>query len=162
MVLAMLQARLSVSGGNQYTPMIFVLALIGALIIMAILTIGRLGFGRREQFNARRFFTWFARYFVFNYLFSLLILYFSEPAFTGPFWGWQWLGWPLLFSSVGNLFAYARPAMGVLEEAAMASQGVPRSSNRSASSSTTVNTSRGAVAAGIFGLILVGVLGIAA
>ena len=141
---------------------IFLLALIGTLIIMAILTIGRLGFGRREQFNARRFFTWFARYFVFNYLFSLLILYFSEPAFTGPFWGWQWLGWPLLFSSVGNLFAYARPAVGILEDAAMASQGFARSSSRSAASSTPVNTSRGAVAAGIFGLILIGVLGIAA
>jgi len=141
---------------------IFLLALIGTLIIMAILTIGRLGFGRREKFNARRFSTWFARYFVFNYLFSLLILYFSEPAFTGPFWGWQWLGWPLLFSSVGNLFTYARPAMGMLEEAAAASQGYPRSSSRSSSSSTPVNTSRGAVAAGIFGLILVGVLGIAA
>lgn len=141
---------------------IFLLALIGTLIIMAILTIGRLGFGRREKFDARRFFTWFARYFVFNYLFCLLILYFSEPALTGPFWGWQWLGWPLLFSSVGNLFAYMRPAMGMLEEAAMASQGIPRASNRSAASSTTANASRGAVAAGIFGLILIGVLGIAA
>src|SRR5438552_18769333 len=147
---------------SEAKMVIFLLALIGTLIIMAILTIGRLGFGRREKFNARRFFTWFVRYFVFNYLFSLLILYFSEPAFTGPFWGWQWLGWPLLFSSVANLFAYARPAMGVLEDAAMASQGISRSSSRTSSQSTSINTSRGAVAAGIFGLVLIGVLGIAA
>jgi len=31
---------------------IFLLALIGTIIVMAILTIGRLGFGRREAFNA--------------------------------------------------------------------------------------------------------------
>jgi hypothetical protein len=141
---------------------ILLLALIGTLIVMAVLTIGRLWFGRSEKFNTRRFFRWFAWYFVFNYLFCLAILYFSEPAFTGPFWGWQWLCWPLLFSSIGNLFAYARPAMGVLEDAAMASQGFPRSSSsRTASQSTPVNASRGTVAAGIFGLILVVVIGIA-
>jgi hypothetical protein len=158
----MLQARLPVSGGKS--AMIFVLALIGTLIIMAILTIGRLWFGRREKFQARRFCTWFAWYFVFNYVFCLAILYFSEPALTGPFWGWQWLGWPLLLSSVGNLFAYVRPTIGVLEDAAMTSQGYARSSSSShaSSQSASVNVSRGAVAAGIFGLILVGVLGIAA
>ncbi len=141
---------------------IFLLALIGTLIIMAILTVGRLAFGRREKFNTRRFLPWFARYFVFNYVFSLAILYFSQPALTGPFWGWQWLGWPLFFSSIANLFAYARPAMGVLEEAAMASQGMARSSSRTTSQSTSTGVSRGAVAAGIFGLILIAVLGIAA
>ena len=32
---------------------IVLLALIGAIIVMAILTIGRLGFGRREAFDRR-------------------------------------------------------------------------------------------------------------
>jgi hypothetical protein len=140
---------------------ILLLALIGALIVMAILTIGRLGFGRREKFEARRFFSWFARYFIFNYIVCLLILYLAQPALTGPFWGWQWLGWPLLFSCIGCLFAFARPTMGILEEASLAAQGLSRSSSRSTTSSTP-KTSRGSIAAGIFGLILIAVLGIAA
>src|SRR5258708_3811353 len=102
---------------------IFLLALIGALIVMAILSIGRLAFGRREKFDARKFFTWFGWYFAFNYIFCLATLYFSEPALTGPFGGWQWLLWPLLLSSIGNLIVFARPALGVLEEASALSQG---------------------------------------
>ncbi len=142
---------------------LFLLALIGALVVMAILTIGRLGFGRREKFNGRKFLSWFLWYFGFNYLFGLAILYFGEPALTGPFGGWQWVLWPLFFSSIGNLFAFARPAMGVLEDAATISQGgYFRTSSRSSSRSVPANYSRGAVAAGIFGLVMVGVLGILA
>ncbi|TMB83691.1 MAG: hypothetical protein E6J48_03755 [Chloroflexi bacterium] len=102
---------------------IFLLALIGTLIVMAILTIGRLGFGRREAFDRRKFSRWFAAYFVLNYILCLLILYFSEPALTGPFWGWQWLLWPLVISSIANLFAFARPALNALEDASAVSQG---------------------------------------
>lgn len=142
---------------------IFLLALIGTLIIMAILTIGRLGFGRREKFEARKVSSWFVRYFIFNYVVCLAILYFSEPALTGPFWGWQWLVWPLIFSCIGNLFAFARPAVSVLEEAATASQsGRYRSSSSSMSRSIPADYSRGAVAAGIFGLIMAGIIGIVA
>src|SRR3989442_9516567 len=138
---------------------IFLLALIGTIIVMAILTIGRLGFGRRETFNARKFFRWFAWFFVINYLICLAILYFSEPAFTGPFGGWQWLLWPLAISSIANLFAFARPALNVLEDASAASQGVPRS-KRGTPTQLPANASRGAIAAGIFGLIVAGVIGI--
>ena len=142
---------------------IFLLALIGTIAVMVILTIGRLGFGRRERFDRRKFVPWFIRYFIFNYLFSLLILYFGRPALTGPFGGWQWLSWPLIFSSVGNLFAFARPAMGTLEDVTMAAQGGGFRTTRSAASrSTTTNFSRGAVAAGIFGLVIVGLVGIVA
>ena len=138
---------------------IFLLALIGALIVMTILTIGRLGFGRRETFNARKFFRWFAWYFVINYIICLGIVYFTEPALTGPFWGWQWVLGPLLISSIANLFAFARPALSVLEEASAASQGRSRSSSAS-STQLPANVSRGAIAAGIFGLIFVGVIGL--
>lgn len=142
---------------------ILLLALIGALVVMAILSIGRLAFGRREVFQAKKFFTWFAAYFIFNYLFCLLILYFGEPALTGPFGGWQWILWPLLLSSLGNLFAFFRPAMGVLEEASAISQGRYRgTATKSTTTSIPKNYSRGAVAAGIFGLIVVGVVGIVA
>src|SRR5258707_11406735 len=95
---------------------IFLLALIGTLIVMAILTIGRLGFGRREKFNSRRFITWFAWFFVINYLICLAILYLSEPALTGPFGCWQWLFWPLIIISIAYVFALARSAPSVLEE----------------------------------------------
>src|SRR5712691_12389983 len=101
---------------------ILLLALIGALVVMAILTIGRLGFGRRELFDRRKFIRWFIGYFIFNYLLCLFILYVSEPALTGPFGGWQWLLWPLVISSIANLFAFARPALSTLEDISAASQ----------------------------------------
>src|SRR2546421_10613840 len=104
---------------------IFLLALIGTLIVMAILTIGRLGFGRREAFDRRQFSRWFAAYFGLNYILCLLILYFSEPALTGPFSGWQWLLWPLVISSIANLFSFARPALNAQEDASAGTQ--PRS-----------------------------------
>jgi len=137
---------------------IFLLALIGTLIVMALLVIGRLGFGRREAFDARRFIRWFAWYFVINFVLCLLILYFGEPALTGPFGGWQWVFTPLVISSVANLFAFARPALGVLEEASAISQGRVRSTQNTPAR-IPANASRGAIAAGIFGLVVVGVLG---
>jgi hypothetical protein len=137
---------------------IVLLALIGAIIVMAILTIGRLGFGRREKFVAQKFFRWFAWYFVFNFILCLAILYFAEPALTGPFGGWQWLLWPLAISSIANLFAFARPALQALEEASAASQG--RSRGNRPDLSVSSQASRGAIAAGIFGLIFVGVIAI--
>src|SRR6266704_6921732 len=132
---------------------ILLLALIGALIVMAILSIGRLAFGRREPFVVQKFVRWFVGYFIFNYLLCLAILYISEPALTGPFGGWQWLLWPLVISSIANLFAFARPALSVLEEASAASQGVPRS-KRNAPTQLPADASRGAIAAGILGLIV--------
>jgi hypothetical protein len=138
---------------------IFLLALIGTIIVMAILTIGRLGFGRSEPFDAKKFLNWFIRYFIFNYLLSLLILYFSEPAFTGPFWGWQWVLGPLTLSSILNLFAFARPVMSALSDASAISQG-RRSSTRNTSKQLPTNASRGAIAAGIFGLIVAATLGL--
>ncbi len=141
---------------------IFLLALIGALAVMVILSIGRLAFGRSEPFNSRKFFTWFGIFFAVNFILGLLILYFGQPALTGPFGGWQWILGPLTISSVANLFAFARPAMGVLEEAAAISQGRGRAGTRGTTMSMPSRSSRGIIAAGIFGLIFVGVIGIAA
>ena len=137
---------------------IFLLALIGALLVMVILTIGRLWFGRREGFEARTFVRWFIGYFIFNYLIALFILYFSMPAFTGPFWGWQWVLWPLFLSSVGNLIASTSRAFALLE----ASMNASRGGTFSRSGLSSARPARGVIAAGIFGLILVGVMGIAA
>ncbi|HVB72742.1 MAG TPA: hypothetical protein VNE38_04225 [Ktedonobacteraceae bacterium] len=132
---------------------VLLLALIGAIIVMAILTIGRLVFGRREPFVAQKFLRWFIGYFIFNFLFCLATAYFSGPALTGPFGGWQWVLWPLALSSIGNLFAYARPALGTLEDLSAASQG--RSTTRKSPTQLPTSVSRGAIAAGIFGLVIV-------
>ncbi len=133
---------------------IFLLALIGTLVVMAVLTVGRLWFGRRETLDTRRLLGWFLRYLIFNYLFCLFILYFFLPALTGPFGGWQWVLWPLLISSLGNLLSFSGVTLSILES----SKGSSTSSRRS----VAVNSSRGKVAAGIFGLIFVGVIGIVA
>ncbi len=136
---------------------ILLLALIGTIIVMAILTIGRLGFGRSEQFNAGKFFRWFIRYFIFNYILSLFIIYISEPALTGPFGGWQWVLWPLVLSSLLNLLAFIRPMMGTLGDVSTSGQGLRSSSgNRTISA----NASRGAIAAGIFGLAVAAGIGL--
>ena len=137
---------------------ILLLALIGALLVMAILSIGRLAFGRRELFIARKFVRWFTGYFVFNYIFCLLILYVSEPALTGPFGGWQWILLPLVISSIANLFAFVRPMLGTLEDVAATTQG--RRPARNNPISLPTEASRGAIAAGIFGLVVAATIGI--
>lgn len=137
---------------------ILLLALIGTAIVMVILTIGRLGFGRRDVFNRGKFIRWLVGYSIFNYLLCLAIVYFSEPALTGPFGGWQWVLWPLVISSIGNLFAFARPAFNTLEDISAASQG--RTSTRKTSTQLPADVSRGAIAAGIFGLVVAAGIGI--
>lgn len=138
---------------------LFLLALIGTLIVMVILTIGRLGFGRSEAFDVKKVSRWFIQYAIFNYVLCLLILYVSEPALTGPFWGWQWVLWPLVLSSVLNLFAYLRPMMGVLEDISAVNQG-RRPTTRSGATQISAKASRGAIAAGIFGLVVSATIGI--
>src|SRR5579883_1755900 len=138
---------------------ILLLALIGTIIVMAILTIGRLGFGRSEPFDSRKFLRWFIRYFIFNFILSLFIIYVSEPALTGPFGGWQWVLWPLVLSSLLNLFAFIRPMMGTLEDISAMSQG-RRSSLRGNSMRVPAGVSRGAIAAGIFGLVVAAAIGL--
>jgi hypothetical protein len=138
---------------------ILLLALIGTIIVMAILTIGRLGFGRSEPFDSRKFLRWFIRYFIFNFILSLFIIYVSEPALTGPFGGWQWVLWPLVLSSLLNLFAFIRPMMGTLEDISAMSQG-RRSSLRGNSTRVPAGVSRGAIAAGIFGLVVAAAIGL--
>jgi len=137
---------------------IFLYALIGTVAVMALLCIGRLGFGRREPFETRRFIRWFIWYFVANYVISFLILYFGAPALTGPFGGWQWVLWPLLISSFANLIAFLSPAMTMLAEASAVSQGGVGAKKTSAPVQLPAKASRGAIAAGVFGLIFFGVI----
>src|SRR4051794_6899468 len=121
------------SSARSNFMVIFLLALIGTLVVMAVFTVGRLWFCRRETLDKRKFFGWFLRYSIFNYLFSLFILYFFLPALTGPFWGWQWVLWPLLISSLGNLFALSGVTLTILESSIGSSRrrSVPVNSSRS-------------------------------
>jgi hypothetical protein len=134
---------------------IFLLALIGAVIVMVILTVGRLCFGRSEALNRRAFIRWFIGFFIFNYVFCLIIVYASLPSLTGPFLGWQWVLWPLLISSVLNLFSFAGGVGGVLAMGLSMSQG-------QVSQPTGAHGSRRSIAAGVLGLIVFVILGIAA
>ncbi|HEX6817854.1 MAG TPA: hypothetical protein VF120_05720, partial [Ktedonobacterales bacterium] len=43
---------------------------------------------------------WAARLWAFNVVLCLALLYLDMPAITGPYWGGQWLLWPLLFSGL--------------------------------------------------------------
>ncbi len=134
---------------------IFLLALIGAVIVMVFLTVGRLCFGRGEALDRRAFAKWFIGFFIFNYVFCLVIVYASLPSLTGPFWGWQWVLWPLLISSILNLFSFAGGAGGMLAAGLSVSQGqVPQGAG--------AKMSRRSIASGVLGLIAVVVFGIAA
>src|ERR1051326_910688 len=87
---------------------IFLIALIEALAVIAILLIGRLTLGRHIPVDWRKVGRWLGITAAINYLLSLVILYFAQPALTGPYGGWQWILWPLLLTSIFTLFSVAR------------------------------------------------------
>ncbi|BCL82985.1 hypothetical protein ccbrp13_54500 [Ktedonobacteria bacterium brp13] len=139
---------------------VLLLALVGALIVMALLSIGRLSFGRSKPFDVRNFIRWFISLFIFNFIFCLLIVYFGMPALTGPFWGWQWILWPLLISSVFCFFTFAggaRTAMNI-----GIGLGTGQMPTQSGTTKEGALAGRHGIAAGIFGLIVVVVIGIVA
>jgi len=83
---------------------IFWLAVLGATIVAAILMGLALLFGRRAKASPRALAFWALRLWIFAFILNLLILYLAEPAITGPYWGGQWLIWPLLLTGVFALF----------------------------------------------------------
>jgi hypothetical protein len=76
------------------------LALVGTIIVSAILLVIRLLLARNKSRDIRALFTWLGVVTGINFVFSLGILYFSMPAITGPYWGWQWLFWPLFLGGL--------------------------------------------------------------
>jgi hypothetical protein len=83
---------------------IFWLAILGASIVTAIFVGLALLFGQRMKAAPRALAFWALRLWVFNFVLDLAILYLTEPAITGPYWGGQWLIWPLLLTGVFALF----------------------------------------------------------
>jgi hypothetical protein len=82
------------------------IALIGAIIITAILTVVRYTLTRaqRQSIAMAELLPWAGIIFAGNFLLSLVILYFGMPALTGPYNGWEWLAWPLLITGVAVVF----------------------------------------------------------
>jgi hypothetical protein len=134
---------------------VLLLALVGALLVMVLLSIGRLCFGRSEPLVGQAFIKWFIGFFIFSFVLCLLIVYFGMPALTGPFWGWQWILWPLLISSALCLFTFA----GSIRSALAVSAGLTVTP---ATRSNKGSTGRRGIAAGLFGLFVVAIIGIVA
>jgi hypothetical protein len=80
------------------------LALLGALIVTGLLVALAYLAGRGKPLDMGVVPRWALRLFLFNFVLDLAILYFVMPALTGPYWGGQWLLWPLLLTGVLALF----------------------------------------------------------
>ncbi|HEY7023320.1 MAG TPA: hypothetical protein VH349_19525 [Ktedonobacterales bacterium] len=83
---------------------IFWLAALGATIVTAILVGLVYLFSRKQRPEPRDLLLWAAALWIFNLILDLIILYYVLPPMTGPYWGGQWLIWPLILSGVFALF----------------------------------------------------------
>jgi hypothetical protein len=90
---------------------IFLIALIEAAAVIAILLIGRFTLGRRIPAEWSKIARWAGITFAANYLLGLFILYLAQPALTGPYGGWQWALWPLFLTCIVQLFSSLRVMM---------------------------------------------------
>lgn len=137
---------------------IFLIALIGALLIVAIMLIGRFTLGRHIPVEWPKIARWAGTMFVLNYLFALLILYFAQPALTGPYGGWQWALWLLLVTTVISLFSIFRIAVNRMNTAGQQPITIRRNAATqphvvdSGSAIDATDHNRGKVRAGIVGV----------
>jgi hypothetical protein len=76
------------------------LAILGATIVAGLMAALAWFLARKKKPLPRELALWAARLWVFNLIFDLAILYFFMPAITGPYWGGQWLFWPLLLTGL--------------------------------------------------------------
>src|SRR5262249_51856977 len=80
------------------------LAVLGATIVVGLLTALVYLTSRGKAPLPGVVLPWAIRLWVVNFLLDLAILYLAMPALTGPYWGGQWLLWPLLITGVLALF----------------------------------------------------------
>jgi hypothetical protein len=83
---------------------IFWLAVLGATIVVGLLTALVYATARGKRPTPRSVGLWALRLWLLNFVVDLAILYFAMPALTGPYWGGQWLLWPLLLTGTLALF----------------------------------------------------------
>lgn len=75
-------------------------ALLGASIVTGILVALAYLTARGTPLHFAMLARWAARLWLFNFVLDGAILYVVNPALTGPYWGGQWLLWPLLFTGI--------------------------------------------------------------
>jgi hypothetical protein len=96
------------------------LAALGATIVAALMVAFAWLTARKNKPMPRVLLEWAARIWVFNFLLNLVILYMFMPSLTGPYWGGQWLFWPLLltgvFAMLGGNVRSVRSAIESLSE----------------------------------------------
>ncbi len=80
------------------------LALLGATIVVALMVGLTYALARGKPPATRTLALWALRLWVVNVIVDLLLLYFTMPALTGPYWGGQWLLWPLLLTGIVAIF----------------------------------------------------------
>ncbi len=80
------------------------LALFGATIVTGLLVALLYATARGDRPKPDPVARWAAKLWVFNVVLELAILYFAEPALTGPYWGGQYLFVPLLLSGALAFF----------------------------------------------------------
>jgi hypothetical protein len=72
------------------------LTLLSTVVVVAILVGARFLVGRPTGDETRSLVRWAGMIAGVTLVLNFLILYFSMPAFTGPYGGWDWVLWPLL------------------------------------------------------------------
>lgn len=80
------------------------LALLGATIVVGLVValVYITAHGKRPEPGLVAF--WAAKLWIINFVLELVILYWAQPALTGPYWGGQWLFMPLLLTGVLAFF----------------------------------------------------------
>jgi hypothetical protein len=137
---------------------IFLIALIGALLVVAIMLVGRFTLGRHIPVEWPKIARWAGIMFVLNYLFALLILYFAQPALTGPYGGWQWALWLLFVTTIISLSSIFRVAVHRMNTAGQQPITIRRNAMSrprvvdAGSSADAADHNRGKVRAGIIGV----------
>jgi hypothetical protein len=96
------------------------LAILGATIVAGVMAALVWLTARKNKPLPQVLLLWAVRLWVFNFVFDLAILYLFSPAITGPYWGGQWLFWPLLltgaFALLGGNVRSFRSALDSLTE----------------------------------------------
>src|SRR5215469_16675464 len=80
------------------------LALLGATIVTGLLVAFLYVMARSDSPRPGQVARWAVKLWVFNVILELVILYFAEPALTGPYWGGQYLFVPLLLTGALAFF----------------------------------------------------------
>lgn len=83
---------------------IVLLGALGATVVVAILVALVYLTARKSRPEPAVVGRWALRLWIFAFILNLLLLYIAMPALTGPYWGWQWLLWPLLLTGTFALF----------------------------------------------------------